>query len=237
MLRIVSRAISWMSTYVVVEISPETTTRPVLTSVSQATRPYGSSRMTASRTPSEIWSAILSGWPSVTDSDVNRYSLSESWFMGSQRVAAVAVLASSGGRLGTLAAPGLALVEVDDQRHAVHPVASAQAVLDEVRVVARHAVARVDLDREAWRSGLELGHVEQLEPVALLGRRLAGLGDLGQEAVELRRRDAVVHPLAEDDRLVEDALDVAPRLGAGGEDLRTQPQLLGHARALVVEVG
>src|ERR1700750_2199579 len=76
MLRIVSRAMSWMSTYVVVVISPETTTSPVFTSVSQATRPAGSSRITASRTPSEIWSAILSGWPSVTDSEVNRYSLS-----------------------------------------------------------------------------------------------------------------------------------------------------------------
>src|SRR5215218_6997862 len=67
-----------MSTYVVVAISPETTTSPVFTSVSQATRPYGSSRSTASRTPSEIWSATLSGWPSVTDSEVNRYSSSES---------------------------------------------------------------------------------------------------------------------------------------------------------------
>src|SRR4051812_47891705 len=65
-----------MSTYVVVEISPETTTSPVLTRVSQATRPYGSSVRTASRTPSEIWSATLSGWPSVTDSEVNRYSFS-----------------------------------------------------------------------------------------------------------------------------------------------------------------
>src|SRR3982751_557563 len=71
----VSRATSWMSTYVVVEISPETTTRPVFTSVSHATRPYGSSLRTASRTASEIWSATLSGWPSVTDSDVNRCSL------------------------------------------------------------------------------------------------------------------------------------------------------------------
>src|SRR5579859_2540736 len=32
--------------------------------------------MTASSTPSEIWSAILSGCPSVTDSEVNRYSVS-----------------------------------------------------------------------------------------------------------------------------------------------------------------
>src|SRR6266567_1909360 len=48
------------------------TANPVVTSVSQATRPLGSCFMTSSRTASEIWSAILSGWPSVTDSDVNR---------------------------------------------------------------------------------------------------------------------------------------------------------------------
>src|SRR3954454_15326301 len=63
-----------MSTYVSVEISPSTTTRPVVISVSQATRPRGSSLSTASRTESETWSAILSGWPSVTDSDVKRNS-------------------------------------------------------------------------------------------------------------------------------------------------------------------
>src|SRR6266516_2258412 len=61
-----------MSTYVSVVISPATTTRPVVTSVSQATRPYGSCPSTASRIVSEIWSAILSGWPSVTDSEVKR---------------------------------------------------------------------------------------------------------------------------------------------------------------------
>src|SRR3954451_23250062 len=70
-----------MSTYVGVEISPETATRPVFTRVSQATRPYGSSARTASSTPSEIWSATLSGWPSVTDSDVKRYSFSGSVLM------------------------------------------------------------------------------------------------------------------------------------------------------------
>src|SRR4029079_15814970 len=59
-----------MSTYVSVVISPAETTRPVVISVSQATRPSGSSVSTASSTESEIWSAILSGWPSVTDSDV-----------------------------------------------------------------------------------------------------------------------------------------------------------------------
>src|SRR5262245_36185690 len=47
--------------------------RPVVTSVSHATRPTGSCASIASRMESEIWSAILSGCPSVTDSDVNRY--------------------------------------------------------------------------------------------------------------------------------------------------------------------
>ena len=42
-------------------ISPETTAIPVLTSVSQATRPSGSPAMTASRIVSEIWSQTLSG--------------------------------------------------------------------------------------------------------------------------------------------------------------------------------
>src|SRR3954447_6652120 len=59
-----------MSTYTSVVISPATTTRPVVISVSHATRACGSLVRTASRTESEIWSAILSGCPSVTDSDV-----------------------------------------------------------------------------------------------------------------------------------------------------------------------
>src|SRR3979490_675211 len=53
-----------------VVISPATTTRPVVISVSQATRPFGSSVRTAARTESGIWSAILSGWSSVTDAEV-----------------------------------------------------------------------------------------------------------------------------------------------------------------------
>src|SRR3954452_12011889 len=61
-----------MSMYLLVVISPATTTRPVVISVSQATRLFGSLPSAASSTASEIWSAILSGWPSVTDSDVKR---------------------------------------------------------------------------------------------------------------------------------------------------------------------
>src|SRR6186713_855210 len=72
--RIVLRTTLETSTYVFVVISPATTTRPVVMSVSQATRPSGSSRSTASRTASETWSATLSGCPSVTDSDVKRNS-------------------------------------------------------------------------------------------------------------------------------------------------------------------
>src|SRR6185437_16449050 len=64
---------AWSSTYALVVISPAMTTRPVAVKVSQATRLMGSSARQASRIASETWSAILSGWPSVTDSDVKRY--------------------------------------------------------------------------------------------------------------------------------------------------------------------
>src|SRR5207302_3173400 len=46
--------------------------RPVVTIASHATRASGSLARIESRIASEIWSASLSGWPSVTDSDVNR---------------------------------------------------------------------------------------------------------------------------------------------------------------------
>src|SRR6266404_750502 len=73
MAAIVPRTSDWKSTYALVVISPAMTTRPVAVRVSQATRLDGSSVRQASRIASEIWSAILSGWPSVTDSEVNRY--------------------------------------------------------------------------------------------------------------------------------------------------------------------
>src|SRR2546425_1930706 len=46
---------------------------PVVTRVSHATRAAGSLARIASSTASEIWSAILSGWPSVTDSEVKTW--------------------------------------------------------------------------------------------------------------------------------------------------------------------
>src|SRR6266851_1130035 len=68
----VPRTSAWKSTYALVVISPAITTRPVAVRVSQATRLEVSSVRQASRMASEIWSAILSGWPSVTDSEVNK---------------------------------------------------------------------------------------------------------------------------------------------------------------------
>src|SRR5439155_19084900 len=62
-----------MSTYPSVVISPETNTTPVVTRVSHATRLLGSLASIASKTASLIWSASLSGCPSVTDSDENRW--------------------------------------------------------------------------------------------------------------------------------------------------------------------
>ena len=47
-----------------------------MVAASQATRACGSAAMIASRIASLTWSHILSGWPSVTDSDVKRYCAS-----------------------------------------------------------------------------------------------------------------------------------------------------------------
>src|SRR4030095_11725565 len=63
-----------------VAISPATMTRPVVTNVSHATRHPGSTARMASRTASEIRSASLSGCPSVTDAEENRYA----WLIASE---------------------------------------------------------------------------------------------------------------------------------------------------------
>src|SRR5437660_6438268 len=206
-----------MSTYVDVVISPETTTRPVLTSVSQATRPRGSSAITASSTPSEIWSAILSGWPSVTDSDVNRYSLSERGFVVIRSGGAI----GNAGRLAggcwgasTIGAPRV----VDDQRHAGEPVALAQAVLEEEPVVARHAAAVRDVHREARRAGVVLRHVQELEPAPADGGRLARGLEVRQEAVQLRGRDPTAGAIGQVERAPHPPDRATARSGRDGHD-------------------
>src|SRR5207302_5190995 len=70
--RMVSRIVRWMSRSACVVTSPMTTHRPLVMAVSQATRAWGSCASMPSRTASETWSQILSGWPSVTDSEVRR---------------------------------------------------------------------------------------------------------------------------------------------------------------------
>src|SRR3954452_20674658 len=75
MRRIVLRATASKVTRALVVISPASTTRLFLTSVSAATRERVSWAKIASSTASEIWSATLSEWPSDTDSEVNRKSL------------------------------------------------------------------------------------------------------------------------------------------------------------------
>src|SRR5712692_2323705 len=49
-----------------------TTHRPFVIAVSQATRAWASCASIPSRTASDTWSQTLSGWPSVTDSEVRR---------------------------------------------------------------------------------------------------------------------------------------------------------------------
>src|SRR2546421_2042696 len=74
-----SRTIAGMSAYASVVTSPATCTCPVVTRVSTATRDRGSLASNASRIESLIASQILSGWPSVTDSDVNSRDDTACW--------------------------------------------------------------------------------------------------------------------------------------------------------------
>src|SRR5205823_7478046 len=72
MARMVSRMVRWMSRSAWVVTSPMTTQRPFVIAVSHATRARASCSSMPSSTASETWSQILSGWPSVTDSEVSR---------------------------------------------------------------------------------------------------------------------------------------------------------------------
>src|SRR5437764_9887773 len=69
----VSRMVCSICTSARVVTSPITHRKPFVTAVSQATRAAGPCASIASRIASETWSQTLSGWPSVTDSEVSRY--------------------------------------------------------------------------------------------------------------------------------------------------------------------
>src|SRR5919204_1095436 len=64
--------VRWMSRSAWVVTSPMTTQSPLVIAVSHATRACSSWASMPSSTASETWSQILSGWPSVTDSEVRR---------------------------------------------------------------------------------------------------------------------------------------------------------------------
>src|SRR5438132_2693686 len=66
-----------MSRSACVVTSPMTTHSPLVMAVSQATRAWASCESMPSRTASETWSQTLSGWPSVTDSEVSRNECEE----------------------------------------------------------------------------------------------------------------------------------------------------------------
>src|ERR671919_2381956 len=70
MSRTVSRTTLGTSQYAVVDSSPRTKTRPVVAATSIATRASRSRDSTSSRIASATASQSLSGWPSVTDSEV-----------------------------------------------------------------------------------------------------------------------------------------------------------------------
>ena len=72
---IISLATFCTSIYVELVTSPDKTTCPVVTNVSQATFEFGSKARKLSKIPSLIWSETLSGCPSLTDSDVNKYDI------------------------------------------------------------------------------------------------------------------------------------------------------------------
>src|SRR5919112_6339990 len=128
-----------MSPYVLVVISPATHASPVVTSVSQATRDAGSSASKASSTASEMASATLSGWPSVTDSDVKRqrsYTAVPHW--GSER--------KKRGPDTMLPDPGpsrTVIVKQNDSARAGQPVVEIWRVADHVGEPMRELVARL----------------------------------------------------------------------------------------------
>src|SRR4029079_14025815 len=80
--------------------------------------------------------------------------------------------------------------EVDRDGHALQVETAAQLVLDPVAVVARYEARVVHVDAEARRPRAHLRAVEQVQALAVPGRRLAHLAQLAQRAVQLGGRDA-----------------------------------------------
>src|SRR4051812_3323650 len=117
--------------------------------------------------------------------------------------------------------------EVDRHRDALELELLTQLILDPVGVIARHQAAVVDREAKTRRPRGHLRTVEEVEALAILHRGLAPRAEVGQEAVQLRRRgpgDVLVElPLDH----VEQPLDAPPGLRRDG-DVRwtlSQPSL------------
>src|SRR5918992_1078989 len=207
-----SRTSRATSTYVSVVISPATTTSPVVISVSQATRLWGSSARHASRTASEIWSAILSGWPSVTDSDVNR---NERALIGAPRLADVQE------------EPHRAFLE--GSRHGVDDGAERIEVRAHVRRQRLVAERRQRLDETERLLEIDpVRHVLDLEHERDLGDAQAGPHP--EHALLVEERGDVL------ERDAEHALHVLElEAGAGGEVAELLRQLQAPVLAVPVE--
>src|SRR5207237_7459352 len=80
----------------------------------------------------------------------------------------------------------LARDEVDRHRHAFQLEAFAQLVLDPVAVVAGHEPPVVDREAEARWARRDLRAVQEVQSLAVPGRRLPPLAQLREDAVQLR---------------------------------------------------
>ena len=143
-----------------------------MTSVSQATRPTGSSRSTASSTASEIWSAILSGWPSVTDSEVKKCL--PVWSMESTPLKR---LGSRGSRIGetSIKAPGRQ--RIPKKRNTLRPYARRSQALEPLD--GGLGAARVLLEHEE-----PAGREDSRAPAELVGLRRDRVGRVREHEVE-----------------------------------------------------
>src|SRR3954454_10634158 len=179
--RIRSRTTCLTSTYPAVVTSPATTTRPVVRSVSTATRLCGSWRSISSRTESLIWSAILSGCPSVTDSEVKRRPATASYPLPHRSQPVQSQLCIRSVRLPAQATnPGMVSAGAEPRR---------DAVPDGVRKhrlgAPRHVGA---LPGGVEDDGFVLGGAEGLAPAHVVDdQQVAALaGQLGPREVEHR---------------------------------------------------
>src|SRR5437763_16478205 len=189
-----------MSTYVSVVISPATTTRPVVISVSQATRPSGSSVRTASSTESEIWSATLSGCPSVTDSEVNE----------NERAPISETLASFVGRTAPHQLPR-ELVQRTAFEHRADTLGDRQLDPEPPGEVAQHGCRRQPLDHLAdlgQRVARRGATRHQLARAAVAAARMPARDDEVAHAGEARERVRIrASRLAQPRQLDEPARD------------------------------